>query len=153
MRIILILVICLKSFFVLSQEESDYDDTVDYDIYTILDYSKWTTQNFTPSEENFEWSKLTRITYNPVVNLEVFDSIMNHRESKGLKKIKVDYDKIQSKILKSQIYYAMDISKMEISKVVMRQMEDLPNCDCGTSIADLIMDDSLFYGKDRFKDL
>ena len=53
----------------------------------------------------------------------------------------------------TQIYYAMDISKMEMSKVVMRQMEGVVDCECGTSIVDLALDDSLFYGKDKFKDL
>jgi hypothetical protein len=153
MRTILLLAICLTSLFGFSQEESDYEDTVDFDIYTILDHNKWTIEEFTPSEENYEWSKLTRITYNPIVNLEVFDSIISYRESKGLKSIKVDYDKIQSRMHNTQIYYAMDISKMEMSKVVMRQMEGVVDCECGTSIVDLALDDSLFYGKDKFKDL
>jgi len=153
MRTILLLAICLTSLFVFSQEESDYEDTVDFDIYTILDYNKWTTEEFTPSEENREWSKLTRITYNPIVNLEVFDSILKFREYKGYKNLKVDYDKIQSKMFKSQVYYAMDISKTENSKVVMRQMEGFADCECGTSIVDLILDDSLIYEKTKFKDL
>jgi len=153
MRTILILAICLTSFFGFSQEESDYEDTVDFDIYTILDYEKWTVKELTPSEENFELSKLTRITYNPIVNLEVFDSILKFRESKGYKSLKKDYDKMQSNMFKSQVYYAMDISKTEKSKVVMRQMEGVVDCDCGTSIVESALDDSLMYKNIRFKEL
>jgi len=153
MRTILILAICLTSLFGFSQEESDYEDTVDFDIYTILDYNKWSIEEFTPSEENYEWSKLTRVTYNPIVNLEVLDSIVKFREYKGYKNSKLDYDKIQSSMFKSQVYYTMDISKMEKSKVVMRQMEGVADCECGTSIIDLVLDDSLVYEKTKFKDL
>lgn len=151
MRIILLLAICITSLFGFSQEESDYEDTVDIDVYTILDYDKWTTEEFIPSEENYELSKLTRITYNQITNLYVLDSILKYRESKGYKPL--NYSKAESKILKNQIYFAMDISKMEMSKVVMREMQGVADCECDLSIIDLILDDSLFYGKDRFKEL
>ena len=151
MRIFLLLAICLTSFFGFSQEESDYEDTVDIDIYTILDYDKWTTEDFIPSEENYELSDLTRIIYNPIVNLYVLDSILKYRESKGYKSL--DYSKVESKILKNQMYFAMDISKMEMSKVVMRQMQGDADCECELSIIDIVLDDSLFYGEDRFRDL
>lgn len=151
MRIFLLLAICLTYLFGFSQEESDYEDTVDIDIYTILDYDKWTTEDFIPSEENLELSELTRITYNPIVNLYVLDSILKYRESKGYKSL--DYSKVESKILKNQMYFAMDISKMEMSKVIMRQMQGDVDCECELSIIDIVLDDSLFYGEDRFRDL
>ena len=152
MRIFLILAICLTSFFGFSQEESDYEDTVDIDIYTILDYDKWTTEDFIPSDENYdELSGLTRITYNPITNLYVLDSILKYRESKGYKAL--DYSKAESKILKNQMYFAMDISKIEMSKVVMREMQGVADCECDLSIIDLILDDSLVYDKTKFKDL
>ena len=151
MRIFLILAICLTSFFGFSQEESDYEDTVDIDIY-ILDYDKWTTEDFIPSDENYdELSGLTRITYNPITNLYVLDSILKYRESKGYKAL--DYSKAESKILKNQMYFAMDISKIEMSKVVMREMQGVADCECDLSIIDLILDDSLVYDKTKFKDL
>lgn len=151
MRLILLLAMCLSSFFGFSQERSDYEDTVDIDIYTILNYDKWTTEEFIPSEENLELSELTRITYNPMTNLYVLDSLLKYREYKGYKPL--GYSKAESKILKNQIYFAMDISRIEMSRVVMREMQEVADCECDLSIIDLVLDDSLFYEKDRFRDL
>jgi len=151
MRTILLLAICLTSFFGLSQESSDYEDTINNDIYTLLDFNKWTIEEFIPSEENLELSKLTRITYNPMTNLYVLDSILKYRESKGYKPL--DYSKVESKILNNQIDFVMDISRAEVSKVIMREIQGVANCDCDKSIIKLILDDSLEYNKIKFKDI
>ncbi len=153
MRIILLLAICLTSFFGFSQEDSDYEDTsyVSFDIYYILDYNKWSIKSFEP--EDIELDSLTIVTYSPLTNLEVFDSLLNFRQYKGAKKFKVDSNKVVPRMDNSQTGYVMDISKAEKSKVVMRQMNDAPDCDCGRSIAELVLDDSLVFGKIKFKDI
>ena len=153
MRIILLLAICLTSFFGFSQKDSDYEDTsyVSFDIYYLLDYSKWSITSFEPEE--FEGDSITIVTYSPLTNLEVFDSLINFRQYKGAKAFKVDSNKVVPRMDNSQTSYAMDISKAERSKVIMRQMNDSPDCDCGRSIAELVLDDSLTFGKMKFKDI
>lgn len=144
MRKILLLAICLLTFNLFAQNE---DDTSEYNTeYILLDYSSKTLLDFEPVEENIEWDRYTKMVYNPIVNYDVLDSILNWRESKGYKKIQVDWDQIDEKMRDYMYFEGMDISKVESDKVTLGRFEDTnPECDCVNSIISNILDDSLTY--------
>jgi hypothetical protein len=125
----------------------DEDDTLEfYTEYMLIDYSARTFLDFTPTEENIDWDRYTKIIYNPIVNYDVLDSIMKWRESKGATPILIDWDDVDKKMKDEMYFEAMDISKMEADKVTMGRYEDShPDCDCSTSIVTNILDDSLIF--------
>lgn len=144
MRKILLLAICLFAFNVFGQYEDDTSEF--YTEYILLDYSAKTLLDFEPTEENIEWDRYTKVIYNPIVNYDVIDSILNWRESKGYSKIQVDWDQIDKKMRDYMYFEGMDISKAESDKVTLGRFEDTtPDCDCAESIVSNILDDSLTY--------
>ena len=153
--ILLLAAICLMSFNGLSQYEEDGDTSEYQKTYSLLDYSKWKIEEFVPTEDNIELDSLTKISYNTYVNMDVLDSIINYRASKGFKIIKRDYPKDYSKVDESMIYHSMDISQLEKSQVVLGKFEDPnPDCDCALSIIDNILSDSVVDEKNKpFKNL
>lgn len=63
------------------------DTTGKFTTYQIIDYDKWTfTEVYPPSEDEDEYQgvdTLTRVMYNPIIEIEVIDSIQKYRESHG----------------------------------------------------------------------
>lgn len=147
MRIFLLFALCLLSLNVFSQAEEYYDDTSDfYTEYHLLDYADWTETIFEPSEENREWDRLTKVMYNPLVNYDILDSILQWRESKGCSPILIDWDIIDRKMLNNMSWASMDISKVEKDKVTLGRFEDpYPECECVSDIFNVILDDSTVY--------
>jgi len=151
--ILLLATICLISFNLLSQYE---DDTSYYqETNLLLDYSKWKIDTILPDGDNADLDSLTKIMYNTYVNMDVLDSIISYRSSKGFKTIKRDYPKDYEKVDQSMIYHSMDISKLEKSEVVLVKFEDPnPDCDCALSIIQNILSDSVVDNKNKpFKNL
>jgi hypothetical protein len=141
----LIVFSCFLSFFGLTQETEEEED--DYNIiYYVMDNQKKKMEEIIPSEENIELDTLTKLMYNPIVNLEVLDSINSFRETKNIPPIVFDYDKEYSKQLQTFSYYSLDISKIEKSQVLLEVLEDPnPQCNCVESIVENILDDSLEF--------
>ncbi len=153
--ILLLAAICLISFNGFSQYEEDGDTSYYQETYSLLDYSKWKIEEIVPTEDNIELDSLTKIMYNTYVNMDVLDSIISYRASKGFKTIKRDYPKDYDKVDQSMIYHSMDISQLEKSQVVLGKFEDPnPDCDCALSIIDNILSDSVVDEKNKpFKNL
>lgn len=147
MKNILLLVIGLMSFVGFSQYEEE-DTTTNYTTYYLLEHSTWKVDQFVPSEDNIQYDALTKIMYNNYVNMEVLDSIIKYRESKGFKPFKIDNPKEYKKAELSMIWHSMDISSSEKSKVVLAEIEDPePDCDCKSSIFENIINDSIIDEK------
>jgi hypothetical protein len=137
----------LLSFIGTSQYESDTNGN--FYSYLILDYSKWVFVEYFPmdeEEDNEGIDTLTRITYNPLVELDVIDSILKFRESKGSKSIEFNRDEMYEKLVNSHYYSGMDISKHTGERIVLSKYDDQnPDCNCVQSISEVILDDSLSF--------
>lgn len=128
------------------------DTTGKFTTYQIIDYDKWTfTEVYPPSEDEDEYQgvdTLTRVMYNPIIEIEVIDSIQKYRESHGLPHLQIIHGEIYDKLVDSHYYLAMDISKQTKERILSERYDDGdPDCDCVTSISSAILYDSLTYGK------
>ena len=146
MKTVLLVLLCLLTFNGFSQDE---DDTLEmYIQYLLIDYSKWTSEEFFPSEENIELDTLSQVSYNPYINNESLDSILKWRESKGYNHIDVNWDDIDKRMKDMMFYECADVSKAEKANVVLGRFEDpFPDCDCTNSIVEQILDDDIIFGK------
>ena len=132
------------------------DTTGEFVTYQIIDYEKWTfVEVFPPTEEEHDYrgiDTLTRVMYNPIIEIAVMDSIQKFRESHSLPYIEIAYGEIYDKLVESHYYLAMDISKETKERILLERYDDEdPDCDCVTSISEAILDDSLTYGKRDIK--
>jgi hypothetical protein len=147
----LLAILLLISNLGFSQIESykDIDTNGNFYTYLILDYSKWVFVEYFPVEEhedNGGVDTLTMVTYNPLVELDVIDSIMKYRESKGLDPIEFDQDEMYDRLVESHYYSGMDISKQIVERIVLSKYDDQnPDCNCVQSISEVILDDSLSF--------
>jgi len=139
----------LLSFIGTSQYESDTNGN--FYSYLILDYSKWVFVEYFPIDEEGDdegVDTLTRIIYNPLVELDVIDSILKFRESKGSKLIEFNRDEMYEKLVNSHYYSGMDISKHTRERIILSKYDDQnPDCNCVQSISEVILDDSLSFDK------
>ena len=156
MKLLSLLLLCLLSFNGFGQYKYiDEDDTLEYyEEYTQLDHKDWSIKQFYPDSEDTEWDTLTWVRYNPYINNDILDSILNWRESKGYKPIEVKWADQDRRMIEAMVWVGMDISKEEKSKITLSRFEDeYPDCDCSNSISDNILDDSLLFSKNKaFKD-
>jgi hypothetical protein len=141
--IIALLVIFLISFSGFSQE----DDTSGYTAeYQLVDYTTRTFLDFIPTEENEDWDRYSKVTYRPIVNYDVLDSVVNWRASKGASKIIINWDKVDRKMSDYMYNEAMQISKVEGDKITLCKSDNVnTKCECTNSIIASILDDSLTY--------
>lgn len=132
------------------------DTSGKFTTYQVLDYEKWTfIEVFPPTEEEDDYvgiDTLTRVMYNPIIEIEVIDSIQKYRESRGLPHLQIIHGEIYDKLIDSHYYLGMDISKQTKERILLERYDDGdPDCDCVTSISEAILDDSLTYGKRDIK--
>ena len=154
MKKILLLVICLLSMEAVAQDD-DENIEIDYGTDFTLERKGWKVEEFVPDEDNQHLDTLTKIQFNPYINVSALDSILRWRDSKGCGYLDVDISKVYNQMRESAIEYSMfNHSEIEKSKVLLRMIEDpIDDCTCSISIANQILDDSLFYGDDNFKKL
>lgn len=143
MRIKLILLSCLVAINGIAQEveEHEYDAN-----YYVMNNVGWKIEEIIPDEDNIALDTLTKITYNPLMNLDILDSINSYRIANDVAPIEYEYEKEYSKQLQAYTYYAMDMSKVEKAPVLLTSLADPePGCDCVSSVFKMIIDDSLEF--------
>lgn len=146
MKIKLILLTCLISIFGVTQEIEDTSEYGYNSIYYLINYPKWSVEEIIPDDDNIYLDTLTKIMYNPYMNLDILDSINSFRVKNNVLPIEYDYDKVFSKQFNVYMNYATDISKNEKAGVLMETIEEPePKCDCVNSIVEMLLDDSLGF--------
>jgi hypothetical protein len=158
-KILAALLICI-SF--LSYGQSEVSDTTEdirtyYQVYP-TDYIK------IPSEEiyDYNYSRLKRLTYKPIINLVVTDSINKFRIRNGVRPIKYDTVKLYSKLFDIHMEAAKNYAKTYDAIFLVRDNDTTRDCECAESIFKYLTDDTLTYtqtnlfGKEKdytFKDI
>ena len=143
MKIKLILLSCLLSFNGSTQEVEEHDYNANY---YVMNHTGWKIKEIIPDEDNIALDTLTKITYNPLMNLDILDSINSYRVANNIAPIEYEYEKEYSKQLQTYSYYAWDMSKREKAPVLLTSLDDPePGCDCVNSIVEILLDDSLEF--------
>ena len=143
MKIKLIILYYIIPMFGLTQEMDEYEYISSYHL---VDHTKWVVNEIIPDESNIALDTLTKVMYNPYMNLTILDSINSFRVKNYLTPIEYDYNVKFSKQFLIYMNYAIDISKLENSKVLIETIEEPePECDCVNSIIETLLDDSLEF--------
>ena len=139
-KIIVLILICI-SF--LSYGQSD---TSEYRLY----FQVYPTEHYEISSDeiyDFGYSKSKRLTFKPIINLTITDSINKLRIKKGVRPILYDTIRLTEKLFTSH----MDVAKLKAEKFdnvfFVQDNDTTSNCECAQSIFEYITDDSLIFSK------
>lgn len=143
MNIKLLILCYITPIFGLTQKMDEYEYNSSY---YLVDHTKWSINEIIPDESNIALDTLTKVMYNPYMNLAILDSINSFRTKNYVLPIEYDYNIKFSKQFMTYMNYGIDISKIENSKVLIETIEEPePECDCVNSIIEMLLDDSLEF--------
>ena len=139
----LITVSCFISFFGFMQEIEDYEYKA---TYFLIDYPKWSVEEIIPEEYGNDLDSLTMISYNPYMNTDLLDSINSFRVKNNVLPVEFDHKKNFSKQFGIYYNYAIDIAKIEKTRVLLQKIDEPePKCNCINSMIEMLLDDSLEF--------